>query len=631
MNARFRQLLWAVGLLVTLVLLCLIAGRVPGQLDLSDEQVYTLSPATKRILRSLEEPVTLRFYFSRGLPDVPTAFKNYATRVEDIARQFERASRGKLRLEVINPEPFSEKEEAALRAGVQSFALPSGDTLFFGMQSIQADQEATATFPPDRERFLEYDLAELIQRTRQRERPTLALMTDLPMTGAMGNPMMGAAPAWLVYRELERSYTLKVVAEGGDAEADAATLTEAAVLLVLGVENPAPEELFAIDQFLLSGRPVVVAVDPAGYMARNSRGGGMMMMPSSGQSDLPELFAAYGIDFDVQQVVGDAGGAMQVPVDEGRRSMVYPFFFEVSEFDDDAAATTGLSSVQFLEPGSVGLSEGSALTFQRLIETTTMAGAVPAGPFAGADISSAARLARDFAADGTRRTLAALFQGRFATAFPDGRPTATEPETDPATSEKAPGVTAAPSHLREGESLLVVIADTDFLADALVGQEINFLGQQMLQLRSDNLPFLQNVVDRLAGSPELIALRGKGRNRRPFELIDRIRTEADASSRAEIDALSNRLTELQSELDQLEQDGTEGARLVASAAVEDARRRFLQERADVQAEIRRIGQKTRDQIRGWKTGLAAVNILTVPLLVGAAGAFYLSRRARRRP
>src|SRR5690606_33065371 len=124
-------------------LVTFIGMLVRGQADLTANKLYTLSEGSRSLLARIDEPVTLRFYFSRSVEGVPIFFKNFATRVEDLLHQYENAAPGKVRLEVINPRPDTPEEEAAIRAGLSGQPLPSGETIFFGLVAIQADQEQT--------------------------------------------------------------------------------------------------------------------------------------------------------------------------------------------------------------------------------------------------------------------------------------------------------------------------------------------------------------------------------------------------------------------------------------------------------------------------------------------------------
>jgi ABC-type uncharacterized transport system involved in gliding motility auxiliary subunit len=79
------------------------------RIDLTENNLYTLSDGTKRIVRNIEEPINLYFFFSdEATADVP-ALRDHAIRVREMLEEFEDASRGELNLRVIDPLPFSEE------------------------------------------------------------------------------------------------------------------------------------------------------------------------------------------------------------------------------------------------------------------------------------------------------------------------------------------------------------------------------------------------------------------------------------------------------------------------------------------------------------------------------------------
>ena len=108
-------------LLVGLVLANYLATSVPARYDATSEKIYTLSPGTKALLAKITEPTTLDLYFSRNTSGQFVEYKNYAERVREMLRQYVRASKGKIRLNVIDPEPDTPQEEKAtgrlLRSG----------------------------------------------------------------------------------------------------------------------------------------------------------------------------------------------------------------------------------------------------------------------------------------------------------------------------------------------------------------------------------------------------------------------------------------------------------------------------------------------------------------------------------
>src|SRR5580693_1416157 len=118
-----------------------------ARLDLTQTGQYTLSPGTRNILRNLQEPVTLKFYYSR-----------------DVGSRYASLSHGKLILEEIDPEPFTPEEDQASGAGLTAAPTDRGDVVYFGLSgSNSIDGHQTIAFlSADRENYLEYDLTSLI-------------------------------------------------------------------------------------------------------------------------------------------------------------------------------------------------------------------------------------------------------------------------------------------------------------------------------------------------------------------------------------------------------------------------------------------------------------------------------------
>jgi len=106
-------------LFVGLVLVNYLASSLPLRFDATAGQIYTLSPGTKALLGKIGEPIAIDFYFSKSVPGLRVDQKNYAERVREMLRQFVRASRGKISINLIDPEPDTPEEEKATAAGIE--------------------------------------------------------------------------------------------------------------------------------------------------------------------------------------------------------------------------------------------------------------------------------------------------------------------------------------------------------------------------------------------------------------------------------------------------------------------------------------------------------------------------------
>lgn len=603
-------------LLAGLVLVNYLASQLPFRGDTTAGRIYTLSPGTKSILQKIEEPVVLDFYFSKDAAGLPVSYKNYAARVQEMLRQYVRASHGRLSLNVINPAPDTPEEERATAAGLQPQSAPgSAEPVYFGLVAIQADQQKNIpAFSPQRENLLEYDLSQLVHSVQQLNRPKLGLITSLPLQAAPFNPMMAMArppePGQFIATEWERSFEIVRV------EASAEKLPEKLdALAIIHPQGVGPKLQYAIDQFLLGGNPVWIAVDPSSQYFKRQSGGQFGGPPPSLSSDLPDLLKGYGITYDAQQVTGDLDRATPLQVSATGQVARIPTWLTLdsASLNPQAQPTAQLQQLLFVEPGSFRITEKPGITVTKLAETSDRAGDVMAYTLT---MLAPDQIDKQVIPSG-KRTLAASLQGKFKTAFPDGPPVAGS-ASDPS------------SVLKEstGNSTLIVVADTDWLLDDYSVRKFNYFGTQAAEPLNDNLAFGGNTLDWIAGSQDLISIRGKGSSLRPFTVVRDMEVEAQKKYQEQLVALEARISETQSKLSQLQGKATESGRLVATPEMQKAIEDFQKQEAGMRRERREIRRALREDIDALGNRLLLINLLTTPILVGAFGLwFYRSRRA----
>ena len=162
--------------LLMLLLVGVMGLSVLGQwrIDLTEGKLYTLSSGTRNILKNINDPITLKFYYSESLAREIPALRNYAKRVDELLKEYQRAADGKLKLEVIHPEVFSEEEDAAAAAGLQGLPNGRSESIYLGLAGSRGDRtETIALFNPQKENLLEYEISQLIYRLN-RPAPLLA-------------------------------------------------------------------------------------------------------------------------------------------------------------------------------------------------------------------------------------------------------------------------------------------------------------------------------------------------------------------------------------------------------------------------------------------------------------------------
>ncbi len=179
-----------IAVLLVLVAVNVIAAQAKQRIDLTAEKAYTLSPGTQAILATLDTPVQIRFYCTQGhQDDAGRRWPTYAQRVEDLLGEYKQASKGKIEIQRLDPEPDSDAEDSARLDGIEPQQLRSGERIYLGLSVSLLDQKQAIPFlAPDRERLLEYDISRAIARVMTTEKPRIGVMSPLPVMGE-ANPM----------------------------------------------------------------------------------------------------------------------------------------------------------------------------------------------------------------------------------------------------------------------------------------------------------------------------------------------------------------------------------------------------------------------------------------------------------
>jgi ABC-type uncharacterized transport system involved in gliding motility auxiliary subunit len=434
-------------------------------------------------------------------------------------------------------------------------------------------------------------------------------------------------PAQMIMSELEQTFKIVTV------EASATELpADLDALLVAHPQNLSQKLQFAIDQFLLGGKPVFLALDPSSQHFKRQSNPQQMMMGGGVQnvtSDLPALLSAYEITYDSQKVIGDLENATQVQTGGGGLAR-YPIWLSLrgkQAFNSTSLATAQLKSAMFIEAGSISQRAGGSLTFTPLVETSSQTGDIASMMLQFAQPDD---VAKQITPSG-KKTVAALVTGKFKSAFPDGAPKDDKPADDAAKKDepkKEEAKPAAPA-LKESKtsSTLFVIADTDWLFDDYSVRKFNFFGQTAAEPFNDNLAFAANTIELLGGSQDLISIRGKGSSLRPFDVVRKMEAEAQKQYQAKLTELDNRLQQVQTKLSELQGKKGEGNRLVATPEMAKAIEDFQKQQARMRGERREIRRALREDIDRLENQLLIVNLLATPMLVGAFGVwFYRSRK-----
>ena len=530
--------------------------------DLTRGHIYTLSDGTRKILADLKEPITLRLFYSRRLGSTVPVYGAYADHVREMLGEYAAISGGKVRLEFYDPEPFSDTEDRALAYGLQGVPLDQGGVqVYFGLagSNLEDDERTIAFFQPERERFLEYDLTKLIYDLSNPKRPVIGVMSSLPLDGdprammaAMrGQPAAGGQPyaSATLLRQTNQVKTVATDAQVIDPDIQ--------VLLVAEAQNLSDATQYAIDQFVMRGGRLMVMVDPwSEAMAATPSPTGMP--PSDTGSNLKKLFDAWGIQFDPTKVVGDLTGAWRVRANANDevQAVNYVAWFNIRDgINHNDPATADLQQVTVASAGSISKAPNASIDFTPLLTSSSSSGELPVDQVKMPD---PAKILADFKPSGGPRVIAARIHGVLKSAF-TGPP-------ELAKDQKRPENFPAYKAQTDGPANLVVVSDSDILADRFWVRVSDFFGQQTAMPFSDNGPFVANLIGTLAGGDALIGLRSRGDSNHPFIMINQMQGEAEAKFRQTEQALQKHLDATEKQLSALRQ-GPAGADQAQAQAV----------------------------------------------------------------
>ena len=603
---------------VIVVAINLIASAMNTRVDLTENKVYTLSPGTKAILAKIDAPVEVRFYYSQSQSRMPAQFKTYAKRVEDLLAEFRQHSRGNLELKKLDPQPDSEAEDSANLDGVEGQMIETGEKIYLGVAiSLDPQKVALPFLPPNRERLLEYDLARALSQVISTNKPIVGVMTPLQVFGMQMPPQMRMQMGgqnqdpWVFISELKRDFEVRQVQMDADKVDD-----DIKVLLVIHPKEIKDTAQYAIDQFIMRGGKLIACLDPM-CLADVNRQNPMMPMPG-GASNLEKLLKAWGITFETTKVVADMNSARKLVVRQGGQPEIVPTLLFVTDagISKEDVVANQIDEILLAFPGVFTGTPVSGLKQTVLLKSSKNSQLVE--PFMAQ--MSPSKIVDDFKPSDTSYALAVRLEGKFKTAFPDGKPEAAKPDDkDEKKDEKKPEDKAKDT-LKETktDNAVLLIGDTDWLSDQFSVQVQNFFGQKIIQPRNGNLPLTQNVVEQFAGDQNLIGVRSRGTLNRPFTVVKEMQAQANARFQAEIGKLQKEVEETNQKLSEL-QGKKDPSQRFASKEQQEEIEKFKVKRAEANKKLKLVRRDLAKEIESLELRTKVINIAGMPLLVAAAG------------
>lgn len=664
-----------VGIAVALIVSVAVISVLPSfRIDLTEDQLYTLSDGTRNIVANLDQPVELMFFYSESATEDQPQIRAYGTRVQELLEEIVIASEGNLTLNVIDPEPFSEDEDLATQYGIQAVPVTQGGLeIYFGLVAAPnldpseinpLNPPQPQTMPlirPDQERFLEYEFMKLVINAANPDRTVIGLITELEIDGGF-NPAVGqATPPWFVMDLIRQLYEVRRVsltAETIDEDID--------ILMLVHPQDLSEQLLYAIDQHVMRGGETLVFLDPNAdsLVTRSPQGA---LIPAGMRSELPGLLESWGVAFDNDKVLTDSDLALRVRMTQDGRPAPHLGMLgaQRANLAQDDIITSRLETINFSSAGALSPIEGASTVFEPLIESSTNAMLMDATLLE--NVTDPSILFDEFESSNQSYVLAARVTGVIDSAFPEGRP---EPEEDEADSEDEAGSEAdaevavaednpatpleeesdessedaseeaagdeeeepVAEHIAQsrGEVNIVLFADTDLLTDRLWVQVAQFLGQRIPQPFANNGDILINTLDNLSGGADLVSIRSRGTYSRPFTRVIELQRQADDRLRTEEAELLDRLAETEAALAELNQDDEGNPIGQITPEIQAEVDRFNQEMLDTRRRLRDVQFQLTEDIDRLGSNLKAINTIAVPILLTLLALLAHYTRVRRR-
>jgi len=598
------------------------------RIDVTEDELYTLSEATRNTLQRIDEPVMFHFFFSGRLAREVPFYSSYRRRVRELLTEITEASNGKVVLHTYNPEPFSHDEDRAVRFGVQGIPLDQGkDLAYFGLVGTNSvdDIESIPFFQPERETLLEYDLVRMISALSNYEPTKVGVISSLPIMGDMQAQLQGGVLIpWAIANELQKYFELINLPQSIDSLPENIDL-----MMVVHPRKLNDRAIYELEQFLFRGGRAIFFIDPKAESDLSTN----PSQTSSSAINLQRLFNHWGISIPDDKLIGDRSLALRINAGTAAQPVPakYLLWLGVAPENMNQAdpITSQLPGLNIATPGYLLREADSPLSIEPLITTSTNSAPIHPDETAGLRPDVLGILDR-FIPDDNQYVIAARLSGSVTTAFEEGPPAALVVKDG-----------SVPEQLvaSDGAINVVVIADSDLLEERFWLQKQQFFGREMEEKIAGNADFIVNAIENLTGSDELLKLRSRGVSQRPFERIQSLEQEAEQQLQDKERELQDKLKETQARIVEMEGTSEDSVATAVGTATKinltnDQRQTIeglRQEMLSIRKQLREVQHMLRKEIDVLKFRIRFINIGLVPIAVlSIAALIWIVRRLRRR-
>ena len=560
------------------------------RLDLTHNRMFTLSEGSHKILANIDEPITLKLFFSKQLAKDNPYFLSFASRVEEFLKLYQRYSNNKINLQIIDPAPYTEQEDQAVHYGLQGVPVNNdGSELYFGLVAVNATtgKEIIPFLQPNREGYLEYDITQLVAKLTNSAANKVSIISSLPIQGEPGFQFMSnKSKPWVIWQQIKQQFDANIL---NDEQIEKIPEDTKVLLLINSSEELPLTTAKAIDEFVLRGGNVLLLLDSFSEIQQNNFSIKQDKDDSQGKLDnnkfpITKLLQAWGVDYDANKIVASRSLAKQVRyANEGKEMTgLYPLWLDVNpaSFAKDDILTANLTKLTFATAGNISANPQSSSKFSPLVVINSDAMLINKDDVAKYK-SNPISLLREYKAQEQPVTLAARITG---------------------------GVKSAFSDKIAKQANIVIVANADFLHDHFWASTQNFLGNQIVIPNSGNGTFILNALDNLTGSDALISIRNKDAYTRGFDKIREIELQSQNKFQQTETALLKRIEETKKKLSTIDQQ---------TLSVEHKREEeaFRKDLIETRKQLREVRRSLKEDIQILENKIKFFTIVFIPLLI----------------
>ena len=575
---------------------------VNKKIDLTTDKLYTVSENTKSIIKNLSEPINIKLFFSNSLSKELSQIRDYEKRVRELLMSYKKISNKNITIEIIDPRPFTDQEDLANVYGIQGLQLnEEGERFYFGAVFSNSVDDTTVIpfFELDREQFLEYDLTKTIYNLANTTKPNIGLISGLPLVGRVNNSQGNAQyeRPFFIYQTLSEFFNVI------DLSLEVSEIPQNVdQLLIVHPKNLSDVTLYAIDQFVMTGKGVTIFTDPFSEFDNN------LSKPESekdfSNSNLSRLFTSWGFDMKPGMVIGDIVNGRKVSLgpSNDQKIVTYVLWLAIQQnlLSNTDIITSNLDYIFLKSAGSIeNLNTNSSLVIEPLISTSKESMLIER--YKMQFRADPEQLLKDFESQDKSYIIGARIKGELDSAFSMEDIKKIELDTK--------------QHINNiKDANIILFADTDLLSDNTWISEQDMFGRNSITPIADNGRMVVNSIESMSGGRNLIGLRGRGSSNRPFLVIEDLQKKAELSFREKQISLQNELQGTEDKLKEIQSnqlDSSESKTSEQNKAIEEFQRKIL----SIRKQLRDVQRQLNADIERLENNIKVLNIWTMPLIV----------------